>query len=149
MHHIQQFSNRKEIYKQKISFKNFLERKICVFCPKREASLIFHHRELVKNVKKTDFYSFFIIERWFFKGIHRKNKKVKTVFASILIPKCAVSKPKIQNISKHRIQFIMKIMIFRKTPLTSGSRNFPNFQSYRISKYTGHIYSSRALHFWY
>ena len=57
---------------------------------------------------------FFIIERWFFKGIHRKNKKVKTVFASILIPKYVFSKTKMQNIINHRIQFIMKIMIFRK-----------------------------------
>ena len=30
-------------------------------------------------------------------------------------------------------------MIFRKTPLTSGSRNFWNFWSSRISKYTGHF----------
>ena len=70
--------------------------------------------KLIKNVKNLDFTVFFIIERWFFKGIHRKNKKVKTVFASILIPKCVFSKTKIQNILNHRVQFIMKIMIFRK-----------------------------------
>ena len=58
---------------------------------------------------------FFIIERVFFKGIHRKNKKVKTAFASILIPKCGFSKTKMQNILNHRVQFIMKIMIFQKT----------------------------------
>ena len=56
----------------------------------------------------------FMIERWFFKGIHRKNKNMNNVFASILIPKCVFSKTKMQNILIHRIQFIMKIMIFRK-----------------------------------
>ena len=71
-------------------------------------------RKIDKKHEKTDFYSFFIIERVFFKGIHRKNKKVKTLFASILIPKCVFSKTKIQNIINHRIQFIMKITIFRK-----------------------------------
>ena len=65
-------------------------------------------------MKNLIFTVFFIIERWFFKGIHRKNKKVKTVFASILIPKCVFSKTKMQNILNHRIQFITKIMIFRK-----------------------------------
>ena len=70
--------------------------------------------KLIKNVKNLNFTVFFIIERWFFKGIHRKNKKVKTVFASILIPKCVFSKTKIQNMLNHRIQFITKIMIFRK-----------------------------------
>ena len=65
-------------------------------------------------MKKLIFTVFFIIERWFFKGIHRKNKKVKNVFASILIPKCVFSKTKMQNILNHRIQFIMKITIFRK-----------------------------------
>ena len=65
-------------------------------------------------MKTPIFTVFFIIERWFFKGIHRKNKKVKTVFASILIPKCVFSKTKMQNILNHRVQFIMKITIFRK-----------------------------------
>ena len=43
-------------------------------------------------------------------------------------------------------------MIFRKykkTPSSSGGRNFTNFWSSRILKYTGHVYSSRALHFWH
>ena len=43
-------------------------------------------------------------------------------------------------------------MIFRKykkTPSSSGGRNFTNFWSSRILKYIGHVYSSRALHFWH
>ena len=43
-------------------------------------------------------------------------------------------------------------MIFRKcekTPPSSGGRNFTNFWSLRILKYIGHVYSSRALHFWH
>ena len=77
---------------------------------------------MVKKNEKPDFYSFFIIERWFFKGIHRKNKKVKTDFASILIPKCGFSKIKIHNILNHRVQFIMKIMIFRKTKKSCNAK---------------------------
>ena len=69
---------------------------------------------MIKNTKTPIFTVFFIIERWLFKGIHRKKQNVKTGFASILTPKCVFSKTKIQNISNHRIQFIMKIMIFRK-----------------------------------
>ena len=50
--------------------------------------------KLIKNMKRLIFIVFFIIERVFFKGIHRKNKKVKTLFASILIPKCVFLKTK-------------------------------------------------------
>ena len=50
--------------------------------------------KLINNMKKLMFIVFFIIERVFFKGIHRKNKKVKTLFASILIPKCVFLKTK-------------------------------------------------------
>ena len=70
--------------------------------------------KMIKNVKNPIFSVFFIIERWFFKGIHRKNKKVKTIFASILTPECVFSKTKIQNNLNHRIQSITKITIFRK-----------------------------------
>ena len=65
-------------------------------------------------MKKTFFTVFFIIERWFIKGIYKKIKKVKTVFASILIPSCVFLKTKKQNILNHRVQSIMKITIFQK-----------------------------------
>ena len=73
-------------------------------------------------MKKLIFTVFFIIERWVFKGIPRKNKKVKTVFASILIPKCVFSKTKMQNILNHRVQFITKIMIFRKIKTSCNTK---------------------------
>ena len=46
----------------------------------------------VKNLKKRVFSVFFIIERVFVKGIHRKIKKVKLVFASFLIRNYTFSK---------------------------------------------------------
>ena len=82
--------------------------------------------KMIKNVKTPIFTVFSIIERWFFKGIHRKNKKVKTVFASILIPKCVFSKTKIQNILNRRVQFIMKITIFRKIKKSCNTKTLWN-----------------------
>ena len=42
-------------------------------------------------MKKYVIFSFFIIERVFIRGIHRKDKNIKTVFESIPIPKYAFS----------------------------------------------------------
>ena len=81
-------------------------------------------KKFVKNVKKLIFTVFFIIERWFFKGIQRKTKKVKTVFASILIPNRILLKTKTQNIQNHRIQFITKITIFRKIKKPCNTKIF-------------------------
>ena len=39
-----------------------------------------------KRWKSVWFSVFFILEQVFFKGVHRKTKKVKSLFASILIP---------------------------------------------------------------
>ena len=51
---------------------------------------------------------------------------MKTVFASILIPKCVFSKTKMQNILNHRIQSIMKINIFRKIKSLAMQKPFEN-----------------------
>mgnify|MGYP003718493589 CR=1 FL=1 len=45
-------------------------------------------------MKKRGFAVVFIVERVFFKGIHRKTKKMKTLFASILISSCVFFKNK-------------------------------------------------------
>ena len=58
----------------------------------------------------------------FSKAFREKTKKVKTVFASILIPKCVFSKTQIQNILNHRIQFITKIVIFRKIKTSCNTK---------------------------
>ena len=73
-------------------------------------------------MKNQVFTVFFIIERWFFKGIHRKNKKVKTIFASILIPKYVFSKIKMQNILNHRVQFITKIKYFSENKKSCNTK---------------------------
>ena len=44
---------------------------------------------------------------------------------------------------------IMKIRDFPKPSPTSRGRNFTNFRSWTMSKYTGHVCSSRSFHFWY
>ena len=48
-------------------------------------------------MKKCGIFIFFIIEQVFFKGVHRKDKNVQTVFASIPIPNFAFSKNKDEN----------------------------------------------------
>ena len=49
--------------------------------------------------------------------------------------------------------FIVKIPLFDldfpKTSPSSRDHNFTNFGSQRISRYTGLVYQSRALHFWH
>ena len=67
-----------------------------------------------KRWKNVWFSVFFIIEQVFFKGIHRKTKKVKTLFASILIPSFVFYKIENTKNWKTRIQFIMKITFFLK-----------------------------------
>ena len=65
---------------------------------------------------------FFIIEPMFFKGIDRKIKKVKTLFASIPIPICVFSKNKNTKYVKTPIQFITKILIFLKFKNTYNAK---------------------------
>ena len=62
-----------------------------------------------KKREKTGFLYFFIIERVFVKGIQRKNKKKKTVFASILIRNYTFFKNINSNYLKLRVQCVMKI----------------------------------------
>ena len=59
-----------------------------------------------------DFRFFFIIERVFIRGIHRKDKTIKTVFESIPIPKYAFSKNKNTNSLKPQVQRLMKTVDF-------------------------------------
>ena len=88
-------------------------------------------------MKNLTFRCFFIIGLLFFKGIHRKNKKTKIMFMSILIPKCVFFKTKNQNMLNPRVQFIMKITIFRKIKMSCNTktlwkqlRKFWNFQCF-------------------
>ena len=80
---------------------------------------------------------FFLLERMFFKGIHRKNKNMKTLFASILIPSCVFFKNKNIISCKHRIQFITKTMIFRKIKKSCNTKTLwkqnRNFKVFCIS----------------
>ena len=73
-------------------------------------------------MKNVIFSLFFIIEPMFFKGIQRKNKNVEIVFMAILIPKCAFLKTKIHNIRNYRIQFVVKIVIFRKIKMSCNTK---------------------------
>ena len=75
---------------------------------------LFGWLKIDKKHENTGFYSFFHHRTCVFQRHSQKNKKVKTLFASILIPKCVFSKTKTQNILNHRVQFIMEITIFRK-----------------------------------
>ena len=70
---------------------------------------------VMKNLQKCEkhvIFSFFIIERVFIRGIRRKNKKVKTVFASIPIRKYTFSKNKNVNSLKPQVQRLMKTVDF-------------------------------------
>ena len=55
---------------------------------------------------------FSIIERVFIRGIHRKDKQVKTVFESIPIPKYAFSKNKNTHSLKPQVQRLVKNVDF-------------------------------------
>ena len=68
-----------------------------------------------KGEKVCDFRFFFIIGQVFFKGVHRKGKKVNTVFASIPIPNYVFSKNKNNNSLKPQLQCLMKTIAFYKT----------------------------------
>ena len=59
-----------------------------------------------------DFFS--VIERVFIRGIRRKNKKVKTVFASIPSRKYTFSKNKNVNSLKPQVQRLMKTVDFSR-----------------------------------
>mgnify|MGYP003710196037 CR=1 FL=1 len=57
---------------------------------------------------------------------------MKTLFASILIPKCVFLKTKMQNILNHRVQFITKIVIFRKIKKSCNTKTlWKQFQKIR------------------
>ena len=68
----------------------------------------------LKTWKNVWFPVFFIIERVFIKGIHRKDKKVKTVFPSITIPNYVFSKNKNTDSLKPQVQWLMKTINFSK-----------------------------------
>ena len=55
---------------------------------------------------------FFVIERVFIRGIHRKDKKMKMLFESIPIPKYAFSKNKNAISLKPQVQRLMKTVDF-------------------------------------
>ena len=63
-------------------------------------------------MKKCVIFIFSIIEQVFFKGVHRKDKNAKSVFASIPIPNYAFSKIKKSNSLKPQVQCLMKTIDF-------------------------------------
>ena len=67
-----------------------------------------------KRWKNVWFSVFFIIEQVFFKGVHRKDKKAKSVFTSIPIPNYTFSKNKNANSLKLQVQCLMKTIDFYK-----------------------------------
>ena len=69
-----------------------------------------------------DFRFFFIIEQVFIKGVHRKDKKVKTVFASITIPNYVFSKNENKHSLKPQVQCLIKTIDFFKIKKSSNAK---------------------------
>ena len=58
---------------------------------------------------------------------------MKTIFASILIPNRILLKTKTQNMLNHRIQFIMKITIFRKIKKSYNTKTlWKQFRKFKV-----------------
>ena len=89
-----------------------------------------------KTWKNVLFSVLFIIERVFINGIHRKDKKVKTVFASIPIPNYAFSKNKKYNSLKPQVQCLMKTIRFLQHKKVFQCKNalktIPEFLNYCV-----------------